>query len=66
MSEGRTQAHVLVSTWTPTHWQFPVERERTGTRTLKAHDSYMNRVCVVAGGSANMQRAFNAARRNDA
>lgn len=40
--------------------------ERTGTRTYAARDSYERRVCVVAGGSANMQRAFNAARRNDA
>lgn len=41
-------------------------------RTVRApshaelHDSYVLGVCVVAGGSANMQRAFNAARRNDA
>lgn len=43
--------------------------DSSGARTYahrEKHESYTARVCVGAGGSANMQRAFNAARRNDA
>lgn len=61
-----THKQVHVYLWTQTHWQAPAKRERTDTHTSEAHDSYMFCVSVVTGGSANMQRAFNVARRNDA
>lgn len=44
---GRTHRRVLVSTWAQTHWQFPVERERRGTRTFKVHDSYNTWIAFV-------------------